>query len=252
MTQPGQSANPPAANGAALSMPVEPALRDMIDAALNEVMEQAAAEARLSMGTLGRCADYALVGARVLRLLFKRPYIAMSGGEIIDCGNGLYIALHPGREARRRAHKLSELKDYHCWIEALHPMPDGSLRREIIDFTMRHDPLVAAVCGQPFTRPHMRNYLWEWHEEIAPLPLAARAQLPPKSRTGDWMWVDQDCLRLLRKYEQDHDGLLDRLTGQVLHKLVESMQAREDTASERFMASRNQPSRRCSKSASAA
>ncbi|MFX7784309.1 hypothetical protein ABTJ92_18970, partial [Acinetobacter baumannii] len=113
-----------------------------------------------------------------------------------------------GRKARRSARKLSELKDYHCWIEALHPMPDGSLRREIIDFTMRHDPLVAEVCGLPFTRSHRHDYLWAWQEEIAPLPLAARAQLPPQSRSGDWMWVDQDCLRLLKKYEQDHEGLL--------------------------------------------
>lgn len=31
---------------------------------LNAVMEEAAAEARLTMGTLGRCTDYALVGVR--------------------------------------------------------------------------------------------------------------------------------------------------------------------------------------------
>lgn len=235
---PGMSfAAAPAANGAALTLPVAPALRGMIDAALNAVMEEAAAEARLTMGTLGRCADYALVGARVLRLLLNRPYTALSGGEVIDCGSGLYVAMHPGRKARRGARKLSELKDYHCWIEALHPMPDGSLRREIIDFTMRHDPLVAEVCGLPFTRSHRHDYLWAWQEEIAPLPLAARAQLPPQSRSGDWMWVDQDCLRLLKKYEQDHEGLLARLTGQVLHKLVEAMQAQEEAAQMRSTAS---------------
>ena len=235
---PGMSfAAAPAANGAALTLPVAPALRGMIDAALNAVMEEAAAEARLTMGTLGRCADYALVGARVLRLLLNRPYTALSGGEVIDCGSGLYVAMHPGRKARRSARKLSELKDYHCWIEALHPMPDGSLRREIIDFTMRHDPLVAEVCGLPFTRSHRHDYLWAWQEEIAPLPLAARAQLPPQSRSGDWMWVDQDCLRLLKKYEQDHEGLLARLTGQVLHKLVKAMQAQEEAAQMRSTAS---------------
>ena len=234
---PGVSFASAAANGAALTLPVAPALRGMIDAALNAVMEEAAAEARLTMGTLGRCADYALVGARVLRLLLNRPYTALSGGEVIDCGSGLYVAMHPGRKARRSARKLSELKDYHCWIEALHPMPDGSLRREIIDFTMRHDPLVAEVCGLPFTRSHRHDYLWAWQEEIAPLPLAARAQLPPQSRSGDWMWVDQDCLRLLKKYEQDHEGLLARLTGQVLHKLVEAMQAQEEAAQMRSTAS---------------
>ncbi|BEV14450.1 hypothetical protein HBDW_12380 [Herbaspirillum sp. DW155] len=221
----------PAGQGAVLGFPVEPAMRHLIDAALNAVMEDAAAQARLTMGTLGRCADYALVGARVLRLLLNRPYTALSGGEIIDCGGGLYVALHPGRKARRSARKLSELKDYHCWIEALHPMPDGTVRREVIDFTARHDPLVASVCGLPFAREHVSNYLWAWHEDIAPLPLAARAQLPPQSRSGDWMWTDRDCLRLLKRYEQDHDGLLDHLTGQVLHKLVEAMQAHEDAAS---------------------
>ncbi|MFX5464772.1 hypothetical protein ABTD44_20580, partial [Acinetobacter baumannii] len=58
-----------------------------------------------------------------------------------------------------------------------------------------------------------------------------------QSRSGDWMWVDQDCLRLLKKYEQDHEGLLARLTGQVLHKLVEAMQAQEEAAQMRSTAS---------------
>lgn len=235
---PHTSIGPVPVPGATLTMPVETDMRDLIDDALNQVMEEAAGEARLSRGTLGRCADYALVGARVLRLLLKRPYVALSGGEIIDCGSGLYVALHPARHARRHARKLSELKDYHCWIEARHPMSDGSLRREIIDFTMRHDPLVATVCGLPFTRAEVRNYLWEWHEDIAPLPLAARAQLPPNSRSGDWMWTDHDCQRLLKRYEQDHAGLHDRLTGQVLHKLVDAMEARDEIRSLSFMSAR--------------
>lgn len=219
---------PPACNDSSsqpkrpvLSVPVAPDMRDLIDTALNTVMEQAAAEAGLSRGTLGRCADYALVGARVLSVLLDHPYEAMSGGEIIDCGSGLYVVLQPGREARRRARKLSDLRDYHCWIEACYPMPDGSRRRETIDFTMRHDRLVAEVFSLPYTREQPPSYLWEWQDQIAPVPQEARAHLSANGRNGAWMWADKDCQRLLKKYDADHQALLDRLAGQVLHALMQ-------------------------------
>ncbi|WP_231602624.1 hypothetical protein [Herbaspirillum chlorophenolicum] len=219
-------ASPSPSPGAVLSMPIDPATRDLIDAALNTVMESAAADASLSMGTLGRCADYALVGARVLSLLLNRPYVAVSGGEIIDCGDGLYVVLFPSRDARRRARKLSDLKDYHCWIEALHSMPDGSHRLESIDFTARHDRLVADMFDIPYTRQDGRDYLWEWHDRIPEVPMQARHQLAANGRNGDWMWTDKNCLRLLRLYEEEHDSLLNTLAGKVLHALADAMQAR--------------------------
>lgn len=210
-------------------MPVAPAMRDLIDEALNTVIEQAAADAGLSMGTLGRCADYALVGARVLSLLLGHPYVARSGGEVIDCGSGHYVVLHPGRDARRRAQRLSELKDYHCWIEALHPQPDGSMRREMIDFTTRHDPLVAAMFKLPYTRAHTPRYLWDWHANIVAVPPAARGRLPPGGRSGDWMWPDPDCQRLLDLYAADFKELLGTLSCKVLERLIARLEGGEVT-----------------------
>lgn len=55
-------------DGPLIGTPVAPQLRDLIDSALNTVMEHAATEAGLSAGTLGRCGDYALVGARAIEM----------------------------------------------------------------------------------------------------------------------------------------------------------------------------------------
>lgn len=197
-----------------IEMPVPPYLRDLIDSALNAVMEEAAVDAGLSAGTLGRCADYALVGARVLSALLGHPYVAVAGGEIIDCGGGMYVVLFPSRKARRHARKLSDLKDFHCWIQAEHISAQGSRRREWIDFTVRHDRQVAEVFDVPYCAAG-QNYLWDWQDCIEPVPVAVRPQLSANGNGGDWMWCDAVCLRLLRKYEQEHAALLNRLADMV-------------------------------------
>src|SRR5450830_845812 len=131
---------------------LSPLIRSWIDEALNFVMEKAAVEAGLKAGTLGRCADYAIVGARVLSRLSGHPYVAVSGGELIDCGGGRFIVLFPARSARRRARRLSDLKDYHCWIQSTHITPEGDARLEWIDFTIRHDGLVADMLGVSYLK----------------------------------------------------------------------------------------------------
>lgn len=208
-----------------IGMPVAPQLRDLIDSALNTVMEHAAAEAALSAGTLGRCGDYALVGARVLSVLLGHPYVAVAGGEIIDCGGGRYIVLFPSRKARRHARKLSDLTDYHCWIQAEHGLPAGGVRREWIDFTVRHNRQVAGVFDVPYLAAD-QNYSWEWQDSIAPVPAAVRPQLSANGNGGDWMWREAVCMRLLRKYAQEHETLLNRLTADVLNQLADMLDAR--------------------------
>ncbi|MFJ9449427.1 MULTISPECIES: hypothetical protein [unclassified Herbaspirillum] len=215
-----RSACPPTAQPI-IALPVAPVLRGLIDEALNAVMEEAAGNACLSLGTLGRCADYAIVGARVLSKLSDHPHVAVAGGEIIDCGNGMYIVLFPTRSARRHARKLSDLKDYHCWIQSVHATPDGKERLEWIDFTIRHDPLVAKMFGILYSNPRKGDYLWDWYDSVPEVPADIRPQLSVNGNCGDWMWTDAICMRLLHKYEQEHDVLLNDLVARVLHRLAD-------------------------------
>ena len=208
-----------------IGMPVVVPLRDLVDSALNTVIERAAAEARLAAGTLGRCGDYALVGARVLSVLLDRPYVAVAGGEIIDCGGGRYIVLFPSRKARRHARKLSDLKDYHCWIQAEHGLPQGGTRLEQVDFTVRHNRQVAGVFRVPYLAAD-QDYLWEWQDVIVPVPAEVRLQLSANGNGGDWMWCDAVCMRLLHKYAQEHETLLQQLTADVLNQLADMIDAR--------------------------
>ncbi|WP_433692011.1 hypothetical protein [Herbaspirillum seropedicae] len=196
----------------------------MIDEVLNRVIEEAALDAELSAGSLGRCADYALVGARVLSLLLNHKYEALAGGEIIDCGNGVYVVLFPSRKSRRHARLLSDLKDYHCWIQASHRSSNGTENVEVIDFTSRHDQLWAEKFNVAYTKEQSPRYLWEWQENIPPVPLEVRPQLSANRKTGNWMWTDPDCMRLMKKYEKDYDAVLSELTAKVLHALADSIE----------------------------
>lgn len=205
-------------------MPVAPSLRDLIDAALHAVMEEAAAEAKLSAGTLGRCGDYAIVGARVLSKLLGHPYVAVAGGEIIDCGGGMYVVLFPSRKARRHARKLSDLKDYHCWIQSVHMSSEGVARLESIDFTVRHNRAVADLLGVPFTLSD-EAYLWDWLDQIPLVLTPVRPQLSANGNGGDWMWRDDVCMRLLRKYAHEHDALLNTLVARVFKRLADLIEA---------------------------
>ncbi|GCB06650.1 hypothetical protein [Ralstonia sp. SET104] len=207
-----------------LPVPVPPALRSLIDQAINSVLEDAALRARLTAGPVGRCADYAIVGARVLTLLTGHPYLAVAGGELIDCGSGRYIVLNPPRAARRVARKLSELKEYHCWIQSLHDASGSRRRLEIVDFTVRHDWDVAKLLGVPFTRSTADSYLWEWDDAIGEVPTQARVHVNTTRKKVDWLWEDANSTRLLRKYEKDYDALFRQLTALTIARLADDIE----------------------------
>ncbi|MCW3478451.1 hypothetical protein OL229_02580 [Neisseriaceae bacterium JH1-16] len=135
-------------------MPVPIEVRDLIDESLNAVLEETYAHREI--GPVGKCHDYAIVGARVLSLLLNHPYQAVSGGEILDCGNGIFTIIFPSRVERRQARHLSEMSHFHCWIQADHIVA-GRHRLEIVDFTARHDGDFARALNIDFTRPITEN-----------------------------------------------------------------------------------------------
>lgn len=205
-----------------LPTPVPPVLRSLIDQTINSILEEAASSSGLEAGPIGRCGDYAIVGARVLTLLTRHPYVAVSGGELIDCGSGRYVVLNPSRTARRTARKLSEVREYHCWIQAQHEVAPNQTRLEIVDFTARHDEQVANMLGVPFTRTAAPSYLWDWEDAIGEVPEDARAHMNTTRKKLDWLWEDANCTRLLHKYEKDYDVVFRRLTALAILRLADS------------------------------
>jgi len=205
-------------------MPVPLEIKDLIDESLNAVLEET--YAHRDIGPVGKCHDYAIVGARVLTLLLKHPYRPVSGGEILDCGDGIFTVVCPSRMARRQARHLSEIAHFHCWIQADHVV-DGRLRLEIVDFTARHDEEFARALNIDFTRAITENYLWDWSETInerVPTPLRTHPAM--RSLKKELMWVDRNCTRLLRNIERERDTYFSGLTSRVLNRLLDRLEQR--------------------------
>lgn len=195
-----------------LSLPL--LLRDRLDHALHTVMVAQAQRVGQNLALEGRCAEYALVGARVLAQLAGVECEAVAGGELLDCGDGRYLRLFPERRMRRIARDLSELKEFHCWIEVRRTSADGAPRIELVDFTSRHDREVALMYGVDYRRATPPDYLWCWRDEMPPPPAEAHAGRAGGERA--WMWRDARCCELLRRYERRHDAIFALLAREVL------------------------------------
>lgn len=207
-----------------VTYPVALTLRALIDEAVHSSISRAY-EGRRQDG-FGSCADYAVVGARVLSLLTKKPYRYVAGGEIVDCGNGVVAVLTTSRQNRRSVKHLSQLSRYHCWIECKHIVNSES-RTELVDFAVRHDPQIAQTLGLPYDRPEREPFLWCWRDELAqdlsrsplkdhPFVLAQRLTCP--------MWPQAELTRLLRECEQERPHYFAGLTSTVLTALADRIE----------------------------
>lgn len=207
-----------------VATPVPPQVRTLIDEAIHSTISKAY-EAQTNDG-FGRCAAYAIVGARILSLLTEHPYEAVAGSEVIDCGIGGPILVSSDRRTRRAAKTLAELSKYHCWIETHHSQADGSIRDEVVDFTRRHDHLVAETLGVAFTREHDDLFLWEWCDELHDtFPEAFRHHPALKGKKRLWMCAENDCTRLLLHYEEVMPAQFGTLTSAALADFADRVEA---------------------------
>ncbi|RBL66287.1 hypothetical protein C3E98_038365, partial [Pseudomonas sp. MWU13-2625] len=140
-------------------------------------------------------------------------YRPFAGGEVLDFGGGNLYALCTTRERRRTARHLSQLARYHCWIEARHDI-GGRARKEIVDFTLRHDETVASNLGMPFARAR-HAYFWGWDDEHT-VPAELRAHPVFATQSPVSRWAERQCMSLLRAYERERPGFFRR---QVLRQL---------------------------------
>lgn len=194
-----------------ISAPVADELRPLLDAAIHSVLEDAARKIGLRDGLTYRCADYAILGARVLEKLTKHPYTVAAGKAIVDCGAGRFLLYAPSRTVRRQRTTLRRMSGYHCWIESLYPLPGGQSRLEIIDFTKRHDAAAASEAAVPITRLDDKLFLWNWSDAIEPVPPQFRRNMGAGKRAAGWLWKDAASTRLLRKYEREYNAMFEKL-----------------------------------------
>jgi hypothetical protein len=213
-----------------ISAPVTGELRPFIDAAIHAVLEEAGRKAQLRSGVAFRCADYAILGARVLGKLTQHPYTAAAGKALIDCGAGRFLLFAPPRKTRRGTSTLSQVLGYHCWIESLYPVAGGQSRLEIIDFTIRHDAAAAAASAVPFTRPDDKLFLWDWSDAIEPPPQELGRKLGAGKRAAGWLWKDAASTRLVGKYELEYDAMFERLSLLAIVQLCDLIEGRRATA----------------------
>lgn len=215
---------PPRASTPIVTFPVAPSLRALIDKAVHATISHAY-KGRRDDG-FGSCADYAIVGARVLSLLTEKPYRSVAGGELIDCGSGVVAVLTTDRRTRRSVKTLSELSRYHCWIECEH-IVNSKPRIELVDFTVRHDSLAARTLGLSYNRPEREPFLWCWRDELAqelsrpplkdhPFVFAQRLTCP--------MWHQAELARLLRDCERGRPQYFAGLTSEVITTLADRIE----------------------------
>ncbi|WDD90833.1 hypothetical protein Bsp3421_000713 [Burkholderia sp. FERM BP-3421] len=200
-----------------LTVPVPHAVQPVLD----EVIHRSVSESTTKHGYM-RCADYAIVGARVLSLLTGARYRPIAGGEVMDFGAGNLYVLCTTRERRRTARHLSLLARYHCWIEAEHADAGGVARTEVVDFTLRHDPIVARTLGMAFAGP-TNSYFWGWDDEHRVPP-----QLhdhPAFAKQGPyWRWEERECTSLLRAYERERPAYFSKQVSRALHLFAERIE----------------------------
>ncbi|WKZ86469.1 hypothetical protein N5B55_05830 [Ralstonia pickettii] len=149
-----------------------------------------------------------------MSLVTQQPYVAVSGSAVIECDGGQRIALQPSRANRRRARSLSQLDSYHCWIRAAYEA-NGVATQEVIDFTVRHDALVAKEYGYRISRM-LPRFIWTTIPSIGGADVhgqSAQGQFPPYQEMAD-------LTALLRLYERDFGGLFTKLTGPALQWLA--------------------------------
>ena len=195
---------------------------DRIDGALYEVMEEKYSGRR--MGASLKCAEFAILGARVLRLMSGLAYLPVAGSQIVDFGNQQFTLISPTRTERRSAKNLSDIRQYHCWIQCKHPTPESNTERlELIDFTDRYaDKIAALLDHSPISFPK-RNYFWDWADAVDfPIPENLLSHPSVRPRKSGWRWMDNTCTRLLNKYESENEVYFSITTSQVLNRLADN------------------------------
>jgi len=201
-----------------IDIPVLPELRGLIDAAIHYSICNP--PHGVASDGFGRCADYAILGSRVLNRLTGGNYRTVAGSEYLDCGNGKLLLISADRKSRRKAMHLSQLSMFHCWIEASHLTAEGSPREEIVDFTVRHSHSTARQFGIPYALPSsVLPYQWIWRDELQrPDHLRDHPQI--QGVDASLKTADASSTRLLHAFETENPLYFSQLESVAMNWLI--------------------------------
>lgn len=104
------------------------------------------------------CHAYAVVGANVASILLKKDYRPVAGMAVIDAGAGNFLKL-----VDNWAFSGEMGGAYHCWIESCENDPS---KRELVDFTFKHNPDYARKNGVVWRKKKSPEYLWGLYRDL--------------------------------------------------------------------------------------
>ena len=201
-----------------LANPIPPELHGLIDAALHYSICNP--PHGIVGDGFGRCADYAILGSRILNRLTAGGYHTVAGSEMLDCGEGKLLAISADRKSRRTATHLSQLSMFHCWIEAQHPVDAANFREEIIDFTVRHAHATARQLGVAYQLPPpAQPFQWIWRDALQ-LPDHLHGHPRLRNIDASLKTADTDCTRLLHAYEAENPIYFRQQEAVAMERLV--------------------------------
>ncbi len=188
-------------------------VRDVIDAAVHSVI--ADAYQRYPNGLESRCAHYAIVGAKCLCRLTGDGFIPVSGSQRIPLVTGGSHTITPPQIDLDAAKQLSDLRNYHCWIELPHA---ESIER--VDFTLRHNKAACQVLGISLAQPCAETYAW------ARLPRQQIGVAQPDERHGyvSCLSRDSQLTQLLWEFQFEYQQVFEVLTQQAMQKITEGLE----------------------------
>lgn len=103
------------------------------------------------------CYIYAVIGANVMSIAFKRNYRPVAGIAIIDAGGGKHLEFLDDSALERGMGG-----SYHCWIESVETQAQ---KKELVDFTFGNNPGFAEANGIPW-KTWKSDYLWGRAKDI--------------------------------------------------------------------------------------
>ncbi|WP_124644508.1 MULTISPECIES: hypothetical protein [Aquitalea] len=197
------------------------ALRGIIDVALHSSISHPP-YGMLGDG-FGRCADYAILGSRILKRLTGGGYHTVAGSEMLNCHEGKRLSISADRKSRRTATHLSPLSMFHCWIEAQHLVGTPNIREEIIDFIIRHAHATANQLGISYTlAPPSQPFQWIWRDELR-LPDHRCGHPRLRNTDASLKTADVDCTRLLHAYEVENPIYFSQLEASAMERRVDQL-----------------------------
>lgn len=194
-------------------------IRDLIDQSVHSVIHEA--YHRYPDGLESRCSQYAIVGAKCLCRLTGESFLPVSGSQRIPLADGGTHCIRPPDNEIERAARLSEIRNYHCWIQRTH---EDAV--EVIDFTLRNNDRACRTLGIASKATTAEPYAWVC------IPYEKMTSATPEDVYfyASCLSMDAQLTELLWEFQFENDRIFEVLTNQAMLRIVEALETTCQTA----------------------